>query len=87
MGIHIRIEQLSDHSLVLRLVFGRMRLEKLNASLAQSNSYLYAFITKCKLVGWGKKIWYNPILSQRFIRVLCFRAHRSTFLYASILPQ
>jgi hypothetical protein len=87
MGIHIRIEQLSDHSLVLRPILGCMRLEKLDASLAQGDSYLYTFIAKRKLVGWGKKIRYNPKLSQWFIRVLCFRVHRSTFLYASILPQ
>lgn len=64
-----------------------MRLEKLDASLAEGDSYLYTFIAKRKLAGWREEIGYNPILSQRFIRVLCFRVHRSTFLYANIPPQ
>lgn len=87
MSIYICVEQLSDHPLVLRLVLGCVRLEKLDASLAQGDGYLDTFIAKRKLAGWGEKIGYNPILSHRFIRVLCFRAHKSTFLYASILPR
>lgn len=69
MGIHVRIEQLSDHALVLRLVLGRVRLEEFDAPLAQSDCYLHSLIPKCKFMGWGKKVGNNPIIANRFIRV------------------
>ena len=64
MGIYICVEQLSDHPLILRLVLGCVRLEKLDAPLAQGNGYLYTLIAKRKLAGRGRKsdtTRYSPI--------------------------
>ena len=87
MGVYIGVEQLSDHSLILRLVLGCMRFEKVDASLAQGYRYLHTLIPECKLMGRGKKIGNNPILTNRFIRVFYFRAHRSFFPYARSQPR
>jgi len=44
MCIHVRVEQLPDHSLVLGLVLCCMRLEELHTSFAQGNGDFYALV-------------------------------------------
>lgn len=87
MCVHIGIEQLPDHALVLRLVPCCVGLEKLNASFAQRNGDFHAFIAKCELIGWRKEVGYDPIVPQGLIRVPGFRGHRSPFPCARILRQ
>jgi hypothetical protein len=71
----------------LRLVFGRLVFEKINAAFAQRQRDLDALFPKSKL-GWRRqKIADNLNLAQRLIRVSDFLCHKSAFLCASNLRQ
>src|SRR6476469_1561734 len=78
MCIHIRIKQLPDHALVLRLVLFGMRLEELHAPPAQCNCDLYALVSEGELVRRRKEVAHNANFSDGFTRVFCFRGHRCT---------
>jgi hypothetical protein len=55
MVLCIGIEQPADHALILRMMFPRLTLEKLDASLAQRNGDLDAFARKTNSSGRGRK--------------------------------
>ncbi len=73
MGIHICIEQLLIIRWYCVWFLAACDLKNSTLLLLRGDSDLYTFIAKRKLAGRRKKIGYNPILSQGFIRVLCFR--------------
>jgi len=54
MRFDVSIQQPTNHSLVLRFVFHRLILEKINASLAQGDGDLYIFVPKSQLIWRGK---------------------------------
>lgn len=72
----IGIEQPSDHALVLRVVFSSLILKGGDASLAQCNGDLDPFVQKDKLFGPRKEVRNNSKISERFIGVFNFLAHR-----------
>jgi hypothetical protein len=48
------IEQRPDHALVLGVMFPRLTLEELDASLVQRNGNLHAFVSKDRFL-WPRK--------------------------------
>ena len=83
MVLSIGIEQPTDHSLVLRMMFTCLALEELDASLAQRNGDLDAFVPKDQFFGPGKEVRNDPEVSEGFVGVLDFLAHRCACLSAS----
>ena len=83
----IRVKQSSNHSLVLRVVFLRLNLEEVDATLAQGNGDLDPFVLKYKILRPGKKISDDLGVSEGFVRVLDFRAHKFVCPFASSLRQ
>ena len=77
----ICVEQPSNHALILRVVFLCLGLEKVNATLAQCDSDLDPIVLKYKVFRSRKDVSYDPGVSEWFVRVLDFRAHR--FVYPS----
>ncbi len=51
MVFRIDIKEPMDHSLILGIVFPRLILEELNATLTQGDRYLYTFIPENKVLG------------------------------------
>lgn len=81
--LRIGIEQPPDHALVLRVMFPRLTLEELDASLAQRNGDLNAFIPKNQFL-WPRKEVRNDLeVSEGFVGVFDFPAHRCACLSAS----
>jgi len=83
MMLRIGIEQPADHALVLRVMFPRLTLEELDASLAQRNGNLDTFVPKDQFFRPRKEIRNDPEISERFVGVLDFLAHRCAYLSAS----
>lgn len=83
----IGVEQPPDHSLVLRVMFARLPLEELNASLAQRNGDFDAFIPKDEVFRSRKEIRNDLHVSERFVGVLDFLAHTFAYLSASTRLQ
>ena len=80
MVLCIGIEQPADHALVLCVVFPRLTLEELNASLAQRNGDFDAFVPKNQFFGPGKEVRNDPEVSEGFVGVFDFLAHRCACL-------
>lgn len=76
MMFRIGIEQPPDHALVLRMMFPRLPLKELDTSLAQRNGDLHTFVPKNQFLWPGKKVRNDLEVSQRFVGVLDFPAHR-----------
>ena len=87
MRINIRIEQTPDHPLVLSLVLGSFRLEKLHALLAQRESYLDALFTKRQLGRRRQKVRNDLDVAQWLIRVGDFPFQILPFPCANIRRQ
>lgn len=56
MVLGIGIEQSPNHSLVLCMVLPCFRLEEVDATLAQGDRDLYAFVAKHQILGTRKEI-------------------------------
>lgn len=80
----VGIEKSTDHPLVLGVVLLSLRLEELNAALAQSDRHLYAFVPKDEILRPWKKVRNDLRTSEGFVCVFYFRAHKSAFLSANI---
>ena len=87
MMFGIRIEQPPDHSLVLRVVPPRLVLEELDTTLTQSNSDLDPFFAKDEVLRRRQEIRNDPEISDGFVGVLDFRAHKFVCLSANSLRQ
>jgi hypothetical protein len=56
MVLGIGIEQPPNHSLVLRMVLSCFRLEEIDATPAQGDRDLHAFVAKHQILGTRKKV-------------------------------
>ncbi len=83
MMIGIGIKQPADHTLVLRMMLPRLSLEEVDASLAQRNGDLDAFVPKDQFLRLRKKVRNDLEVFERFVGVLDFPAHRCACLSAS----
>jgi hypothetical protein len=83
MVLCIGIEQPANHALVLCVVFPRLPLEELNASLAQRNGDLDAFVPNDQFLGPREEVRNDLEVSEGFVGVLDFPAHRCACLSAS----
>src|SRR3989304_6967202 len=79
----IGVEQLADHALVLRVVLARLRLEELDAALAQGDGHLHALFAEDEILRARQKIRNDSQVSEGLVRVLDFLAPRFAFLFAS----
>lgn len=84
MMLRIGIEQPPDHALVLRVMFPSLNLEELDASLAQRDGDLDAFVPKDQFLGPRKEVRNDLEVSEGFVCVLDFLAHIFACLSASI---
>jgi len=85
--LRIGVEQSPDHALVLGVMFPRLALEKLDTSLAQSNSNLHALVPKDEILGARQEVRNDLQPAEGFIRVSDFLAHRFPFLSANNRPR
>lgn len=83
MMLRIDIEQPPDHALVLGTMFPCLILEEFDTSLTQCNGDLDAFVPKDQLLGPRKEIRNDSEVSERFVGVLDFLAHKFVCLSAS----
>ena len=83
MMLGIGVEQPPDHALVLSVMFPGLPLEELDASLAQGDGHFDPFVPKDEFLGARKEVRNDPEVSEGFVRVLDFRAHRFAYLSAS----
>ena len=56
MRIHVTVDELADHSLILSVMFSCLGLEEINALFAQRQCNLDFFFAEFKLLGRRKKI-------------------------------
>ena len=82
MVLRVGIKQAPDHALVLRIVLLRFALEEFDAALTQRNRDLDPFVPKNEVLGSRQKIRDDLEVSEGFIRVPNFLAHR----FASFAP-
>ena len=87
MMLGIGVEQPPNHSLILGVVLLRLDLEKIDATLAQRNGDLDPFVLKNKILRAGKKVSDDLGVSEVFVRVFYFRAHKFVCPFANILRQ
>ncbi len=83
MMLCVAVKQPPDHALVLCMMFSGLALEELNASLAQRNGDLDAFIPKDEVFRPRKEVRNDLEIAERFVGVLDFLAHTITCLSAS----
>ncbi len=83
MVLGIRIKQPPDHSLVLSVVPSRLALKELDTALTQSESDLNPLFAKDEVLRTRQEIRNNPKVSEGFVGVSDFRAHRSVCLSAN----
>ena len=76
MCIDIRVEQATNHPLILCVASGSRGLEEFDALLAERDRDLDIFVPKRQLLRRRKKVSDDLWISYRFIRVLDFPAHR-----------
>jgi hypothetical protein len=76
MRFHVRVEEATNHPLVLRISSRRCRLEEVNALLAERDGDFDIFIPECQFSGRWKEVANDLGLPHRFIRVFDFRAHK-----------
>jgi hypothetical protein len=72
LAINVGVEKPPNHALVLRVVFRGLGLEELDALLAQSQSYLHTFFTKCQVSRRREEVRDNLNLAKGFIGVFDF---------------
>lgn len=83
----VDVKQAPNHALVLRAVFARFVFEKLNATFAQSDRYLYAFVAENQVFRMWQKITNDLGFSDGFIGVFYFPAHIFVYLFANNLHR
>ena len=76
MRIDIRVEQATNHPLILGITSRSRGLEELDALLAQRDRDLDVFVPERKFLRGREEVPNNPWVADRFIRVLDFPAHR-----------
>ncbi len=81
MMLCIGVEQPPDHALVLGVMFPGLALEKVDASFAQRDGNLDAFIAKDEILRPRKEVRNDLEVSERFVGVLL--AHIFACLSAS----
>lgn len=81
--LDIRIEQPPDHPLVLSVVPSRLVLKELDTTFTQSDSDLDPLVAEDKVFRTRQEIRNDLNVSERFVGVLDFRAHRSVCLFAN----
>jgi len=79
----VSVEQPPDHALVLSVIFSGLALEELDASFAQGDGDLDAFIPKDEFLGPRKEIRNDLEVSERFIGVFDSLAHTFACFSAS----
>ena len=79
----VSVKQPPNHSLILRIVLLSFGLEEFDATFAQSERDLDALVSKHQVLGPREEISDDLGVSEGFVRVLYFRAHRSAFPFAS----
>jgi hypothetical protein len=87
MMLRIGVEQPPDHALVLSVVFPGLALEELDASLAQRDGDFDSFIPKDEFLRARKEVRNDLEVSERFVGVLDFLAHKFACLSASSRPR
>ena len=87
MVLGICVEESPNHPLILRVVFLRLSLEEFDTALAQGDRDFYSFVLKGKILRPGQEVSDDLGVSQRFVRVFYFRAHRFVFLSANSLRR
>ena len=76
--LRVGIEQPPDHALVLSVMFPRLALEELNASLAQGNGDLHSLVTKNEVLGSRQEVRNDLQTAEWFIRVSDFPVHKQS---------
>ena len=87
MMLGIGVEQSPDHPLILRIVFLCFALEEFDTTLAQGDGDFDPFVLKHKILRPGQEVSDDLGVSQGFVRVLDFRAHRFVCLSANSLNR
>ncbi len=82
--VRVGVEQAPDHALILGVVFPGFTLEELDASLTQRDGDFDSFIPKNEVLRVREKVRNDLEVSERFVGVPNFRAHRFACLSASI---
>ena len=83
----IGVEQPPDHPLILRVVSLRLGFEEFDTALAQSDSNFDPLVLKCKILRPRQEVSDDLRVSEGFVGVLDFRAHRFVCLSANSLHQ
>lgn len=83
MMFRVSIKKAPDHALVLSVVFPRLALEKLNAAFAQRDGHLHSFIPEDEVFRTRKEVRNDLEVSEGFVRVRDFLAHKFACLSAS----
>jgi hypothetical protein len=81
MMLGIRVEQSSDHPLILSMMFPRFALKVLDTSLTQRDGHLHPLVSIDEFFRAREEIRNDLELSERFVCVSYFPAH--TFAYLS----
>ena len=87
MMLGIGVEQPPNHPLILRVVLLRLGLEEFDTTFAQSDGDFDAFVLEHKILRPGQEISEDFRVSEGFVCVLDFRAHRFVCLSANSLHQ
>ena len=80
MLLGVRVQQSSDHALVLGVVPSRFALEELDAPLAQGDRDLDALVAEDEVFRKRKEVRNDLEFSERFVRVSGLPAHRTVCL-------
>lgn len=83
----VDVEKLSNHLLVLSMMFFCFCFKKINTGFAESHGDLDSFFLKAEFLWWGKEVFDNLDLSNRTFSVFCFLSHKSFFLSSNIRHQ
>ena len=79
----IGVEQPPDHALVLRVMLPGLALEELDASLAPRDGDFDSFVPKDEFLRARKEVRNDSEVSEGFVRVPDFLAHKCACLSAS----
>ena len=74
------VKEPSNHPLVLRIVFPCFAFEEFNTPLAQGDGDFHSLISKDKILRTWKEVRDDLWVSERFVRVSNFLAHKFVFL-------
>ncbi len=87
MMLCVGVKEATDHPLVLSVVFRRFLFKEVHTAFAQRQSDLHSLVPKHQIFGGGKEVWYHLGLTQGFICVSDFRAHRVAYPFANSRRQ